>query len=52
MNNISNNLKTIGFDKWFLDNALPGGIEQFDIARVVAVHRDSYTITAAAELYR
>ena len=45
MNNISNNLKTIGFDKWFLDKAPPGGLEQFDIARVVAVHKDSYTIS-------
>ena len=45
MNNISNNLKTIGFDKWFLDNAPPGSLEQFDIARVVAVHKDSYTIS-------
>ena len=31
MNNISNNLKTIGFDKWFLDKVPPGGIEQFDM---------------------
>ena len=45
MNNISNNLKTIGFDNCFLDNVPPGGLEQFDIARVVAVHKDSYTIS-------
>ena len=45
MNNISNNLKTIGFDKCFLDKAPLGDIEQFDIARVVAVHKDSYTIS-------
>ena len=55
MDNISNNLKTIGFDTWFLDNAPPGGLEQFDLARVVAVHKDSYTISngevdVAAEL--
>ena len=45
MNNISNNLKTIGLDKYFLDKASPGDLEQFDIARVVAVHKDSYTIS-------
>ena len=45
MNNISNNLKKIGFDKWFLDKIPLGVLEQFDIARVVAVHKDSYTIS-------
>ncbi len=45
MNTILNNLKKIGFDKWILDNAPSGRIEQFDIARVVAVHKDSYTIS-------
>ena len=45
MNNISNILKTLGFDKCFLDKAPSGDIEQFDIARVVAVHKDSYTVS-------
>jgi len=45
MNNISNNLRTIGFDKWFLDKVPHGALKQFDIARVVAVHKDSYTIS-------
>jgi ribosome biogenesis GTPase len=45
MYNISNNLKTIGFDKWFLGKVPRGVSEQFDIARVVAVHKDSYTIS-------
>lgn len=45
MNNISNKLITIGFDEWFLDKLSPGVLEQFDIARVVAVHKDSYTIS-------
>lgn len=45
MINISNNLTTIGFDKWFLDNLPLEDLEQFDIARVVAVHKDSYTIS-------
>lgn len=45
MNNISNTLKTIGFDNWFLASLPPGGQGQFDLARVVAVHKDSYTIS-------
>ena len=45
MNNISNNLKTIGFGKWLLERVSPGSLEQFDLARVVAVHKDSYTIS-------
>jgi len=45
MNNISNNLEKIGFNKWVLDTVAPENIEQFDIARVVAVHKDSYTIS-------
>ncbi|MDX8377253.1 MAG: ribosome small subunit-dependent GTPase A [Mariprofundales bacterium] len=45
MNNISNKLKTIGFDKCFLDNVSPEVLEQFNIARVVAVHRNSYIIS-------
>ncbi len=45
MNNISNNLEKIGFDKWLLERVTPESLEQFDIARVVAVHKDSYTIS-------
>ncbi|MBU0729420.1 MAG: ribosome small subunit-dependent GTPase A [Proteobacteria bacterium] len=44
MNNISNNLEKIGFGKWLLETVTPEILEQFDIARVVAVHRDSYSI--------
>ena len=44
MKNISNNLKSLGFDKWFQDNTDPESLEGFDIARVVNVHKDSYTI--------
>lgn len=49
MNNISNNLKPIGFDNWFLERIPPENLEQFDIARVVAVHKDSYTISNGEE---
>jgi len=45
MNNISNKLKRIGFDKFFLEKLPPGSSEQFDIARVVAVHKEGYTIS-------
>lgn len=45
MNNISNNLESIGFGKWFQDKIPHGVLKQFDIARVVAVHKDSYTIS-------
>lgn len=44
MNNIPKNIKKLGFDKWFLDTVGPDGLEDFGIARVVAVHKDSYTI--------
>ena len=44
MKNISNKLEKIGFDKWLLERVTPESLEQFDIARVVAVHKDSYTI--------
>ena len=45
MNNISNNLEEIGFGEWVLEKVAPENLEQFDIARVVAVHKDSYTIS-------
>ena len=45
MNNLPNNIKKLGFDKWFQDNAVPERIGGLDIARVIAVHKDSYTIT-------
>jgi ribosome biogenesis GTPase len=45
MNNISNNLEKIGFGEWLLETVAPEILEQFDIARVVAVHKDSYTIS-------
>ena len=45
MNNISNNLEKIGFGEWLLETVAPESLEQFDIARVVEVHKDSYTIS-------
>lgn len=45
MDTILNTLEKIGFDKWFVEKVPLGHLEQFDIARVVAVHKDSYTIS-------
>ena len=45
MNNIPNNLEKMGFGKWVLETVSPESLEQFDIARVVAVHKDSYIIS-------
>ncbi|MBU0485963.1 MAG: ribosome small subunit-dependent GTPase A [Proteobacteria bacterium] len=42
---MANNLDKIGFGKWLLETVPSEILEQFDIARVVAVHRDSYTIS-------
>ncbi len=44
MKNISYNIEKIGFDKWFQDNIDPGRMEGLELARVTAVHKDSYTI--------
>jgi len=39
-----NNIKKLGFDKWFLDAADPESLKSFEVARVIAVHKDSYAI--------
>jgi ribosome biogenesis GTPase len=45
MNIIPNKLKEIGFDKWFLEAVSPESLERFEVARVVAVHKDRYTVS-------
>ncbi len=45
MNNTSKNIENLGFDTWFLEAAVPESLDLFEIARVVAVHKDSYTIS-------
>ncbi len=45
MNSLPNNINKLGFDKWFQDNVEPESLEELEIARVIAVHKDSYTIT-------
>ena len=44
MRNVSHNIEKIGFDKWFRDNIDPERLAGLEIARVIAVHKDSYTI--------
>ena len=45
MKNISKNLVKIGFDKRLLETIDLESLKQFEIARVVAVHKDSYSIS-------
>ena len=42
---MSKKIENLGFDKWFQDNTDPDGLEGLEIARVTAVHKDSYTVT-------
>jgi len=44
MDKITNGIEALGFGKWFQDNANPVDLESFDIARVIAVHKDSYIL--------
>jgi len=43
--NISNSIEQLGFNQWFQDNVDPEDLEGHEIARVIAVHKDSYTIS-------
>jgi ribosome biogenesis GTPase len=38
-------IAALGFTEWFLDKADPADLKSFDVARVIAVHKDSYIIT-------
>ena len=44
MNSTPDTLREIGFDEWFLETVPPEHLEQFDLARVVAVYKDIYTL--------
>ncbi len=44
MDKISNGIEALGFGKWFQDNVDPVDLDSFDIARVIAVHKDSYIL--------
>ena len=45
MKNISKNLVKIGLDKRLLETIDLESLEQYEIARVIAVHKDSYTVS-------
>ncbi len=45
MNNISEKLEKLGLDKCFLETVALEDLENFEIARVSAVHKDSYTVS-------
>jgi ribosome biogenesis GTPase / thiamine phosphate phosphatase len=42
---ISYSIEKLGFDKWFQDNVDSESLKGLEISRVIAVHKDSYTIT-------
>ncbi len=48
MKMISYGIEALGFGKWFQDRVDPVSLNRFDIARVIAVHKDSYTIHKGA----
>ncbi|MCI5208084.1 MAG: GTPase RsgA [Candidatus Electrothrix sp. ATG2] len=55
MKNIPDKLSALGLDPSLLENVQPESLEQFELARVAAVHKDSYIVTngesnVAAEL--
>jgi hypothetical protein len=43
MNNIPKNLEQIGFEQRLLETVDLERLKKFEIARVIAVHKDSYT---------
>ena len=45
MNNIPEKIEKFGFDKRLLETVDINNLEQFEIARVTAVHRDSYIVS-------
>ena len=48
MNGAPDKLREIGFDEWFLDTVPPEHLEKFNLARVVAVHKDRYIVSSGA----
>jgi ribosome biogenesis GTPase len=44
MKNVSMQIESLGFNKWFLDRIDPTKLIDHQIARVIAVNKDSYTI--------
>jgi len=44
MKTVSGHIQKLGFDEWFKDKVDPVNLEGLEPARVIAVHKDSYTI--------
>jgi ribosome biogenesis GTPase len=44
MDKITNGIEALGFGKWFQDKLNPVDLEGFDIARVIAIHKESYIL--------
>ncbi|MEX1302083.1 MAG: ribosome small subunit-dependent GTPase A [Desulfotignum sp.] len=42
-------LEKLGFENWFQDHVDSERLAEFEIARVIAVHKDRYTITSGAD---
>ncbi len=42
-------IEKLGFGKWFQDHVDPENLADIKIARVIAVHKDRYTVTSGAE---
>ncbi len=45
MDNIKDNLRRLGYDKWLQANTVANKIAELEVARVVSVHKDSYMIS-------
>ena len=45
MKKTSYSIEKLGFDQWFQDHVDPESLGGLAIARVIAVHKDTYTIT-------
>ena len=45
MSDIANNLEQIGFDNWIQESIPVESLQLFEIARVIAVHKDSYLVS-------
>lgn len=41
---MTNDIDDLGFGKWFQDHVNPEDLDRFELARVVAVHKESYTL--------
>ena len=44
MDQISNHIEALGFDKWFQDHVDPSAMKNFDLASGIAVQKDSYLV--------